>query len=271
MNIYKTRDYQQEIHTNSIGATNFQDGFAGYRYMVFALGDSYTQGTGLPVDAAYPSQLDLLLNLRNGVYSKDYAVVNIGQDGMGAKQEICILKKYAACLGTPKYILYIGSNNDYGDDIIYSSLASVVPFEGNPRVPRIVQWAAGHLETVAIFYKLYISHYKKRLAERIKLMNKAALQEPVLNELKKTAEALHARLVVTWAQIDTEVEYLWLKDWANKNEVLFADWLPGVRSIEQAIPGMPMENHHSAGHHRTWVNSVIARAFAERIGQLDKP
>ena len=64
-NYLLTTDYQQEIHTNKLGTVNFQDNFDDYKVLVFALGDSFTQGTGLPADASYPFQLDLLLNREN--------------------------------------------------------------------------------------------------------------------------------------------------------------------------------------------------------------
>ena len=55
-------DHLQEIRTGKLGNVGFADDFARYPTLVFALGDSYTQGTGNPSDTAYPFQLDMLLN-----------------------------------------------------------------------------------------------------------------------------------------------------------------------------------------------------------------
>jgi len=58
IHIFKTTDYQQEILTNPLGTTNFQKDFKDYQTLIFALGDSYTHGTGLQVDCSYPFQLE---------------------------------------------------------------------------------------------------------------------------------------------------------------------------------------------------------------------
>ena len=268
LNIFLSKDYQQEIHTNRIGSVNFQESFDGYRDSVFVLGDSFTQGSGLPADANYPFQLDLMLNLNNKRYTKDYAVVNLGQCGIGTRQAICILKKYSSCLRTPRFILYQGDESDYEDDVMYTKLAMALPFSGNPQVPCLIQWLVRHTETAATCFKFYIEHFRRKIASQIKNSDRAALQELVLDELKQTADALNAKLIVTWAEPDPEGSYRWLQSWAMKNGVAFADWRPEVKSTEQAIPDIPFGNHHSAGHYRTWVNYVIAKSFFEKIQQF---
>jgi hypothetical protein len=55
--MFETTDHQQEIRTNLLGTVNFEEDFHRYRYRVFALGDFFTQGTGLPSDCSYPFQL----------------------------------------------------------------------------------------------------------------------------------------------------------------------------------------------------------------------
>ena len=44
---YKTTDFQAEYLTNQYGTINFQDTFDEYNILVFALGDSFTEGAGL--------------------------------------------------------------------------------------------------------------------------------------------------------------------------------------------------------------------------------
>src|SRR3569623_3553850 len=53
-------DHQEELVVNGLGTPNFQKDFAGYPKLVFAVGDSYTEGTGVPADMSYPEQLDLM-------------------------------------------------------------------------------------------------------------------------------------------------------------------------------------------------------------------
>lgn len=144
LNIFRTTDYQQEIHTNGLGTVNFQENFNGYKHLIFALGDSYTRGTGLPADAAYPFQLDLMLNFNNGKYSNEYGIVNLGQEGVGTKQAIAILGEYSKRLRSPEFILYVGCPNDFKDDLIFSKIGPVFPFLGKPGVPRIIAWLANN-------------------------------------------------------------------------------------------------------------------------------
>jgi hypothetical protein len=77
-------DHQSEIKTSALGTVNYQDDFADYETVIFTVGDSYTQGSGLPADASYPFQMDVLLNTRSGEYRKDFAVVNLGVGAYGA-------------------------------------------------------------------------------------------------------------------------------------------------------------------------------------------
>jgi hypothetical protein len=130
----ETKDYQEEIVTNRLGTANFQQDFDGYKSLVFALGDSFPQGIGLPADASYPFQLDLLLNLRDGRYDMNYGVVNLGVAGYGPQQSIAHLKEYTQKIGAPRYILFLASDNDVDDDQIF--LAGKVHkklVDGNPR------------------------------------------------------------------------------------------------------------------------------------------
>ena len=62
--------------------------------MVFAVGGSFTAGDGVPADAPYPFQLDMLLNLDSrGFHHKRYEVVNLGIGGYGSKQELIALRQ----------------------------------------------------------------------------------------------------------------------------------------------------------------------------------
>lgn len=78
LHLYRLTDHLEEVRTNRLGTVNFQESFDGYPEVAFALGDSFTQGTGLPADASYPFQLDLLWNRDElGFYAKKLAIVNL--------------------------------------------------------------------------------------------------------------------------------------------------------------------------------------------------
>ena len=86
LHVLQTTDYQQEVKINQLGTVNFQEDFTRFKSLVFAVGDSFTQGVGLPADASYPAQLDLVLNIRDGSYEALFGVVNLGMGGYGGMQ-----------------------------------------------------------------------------------------------------------------------------------------------------------------------------------------
>src|SRR4051812_23858682 len=89
IHILETTDFQQELRVNRLGTVNFQEDFSDYHSLVFAVGDSFTQGTGLPSDMSYPAQLDVFLNTdESGLYRKEYGVVNLGFAAYGGEQNL---------------------------------------------------------------------------------------------------------------------------------------------------------------------------------------
>ena len=78
-------------------------------------------------------------------------------------------------------------------------------------------------------------------------------------------------LIVSWTDMigQDNGSYAWLKAWAKANGVGFADWHPGVESVLQTMADIPTGNPHSGGHHRTWVNGIIARSYSEQM--MDSP
>ena len=95
----KTTDYQQEIYTNKFGTVNLQDSFTEYGTTIFAIGDSYTQGTGLPIDASYPFQLSMMLNIQDNQHLTQYAVINLGLAAFGTRRAIRSLPVYKTIYG----------------------------------------------------------------------------------------------------------------------------------------------------------------------------
>lgn len=272
-----TTDHQQEIRTNPLGTTNFQEDFGDYHELIFAVGDSFTQGTGLPADASYPAQLDLILNLRDDRYTKRFAVVNLGLAGYGGRQNLIQLEKQAGRLGQPRYILYLGCRNDYEDDLLFEA-GHMHGFlvAGNPRWPWYLKplgWWAYETE-VGKRVKVFWGGLKRaRIFSRAPVPpgerspSAAEHEEPIFQALQNLAERYGARLIVSWsgAPAADDASYDWLKEYAGRNHIAFADWHPAVASVRQAIPHLPLMNPHSGGHYRTWVNQQVARAYAKHI------
>jgi hypothetical protein len=288
---FKTTDYQQEVLTNTFGSNNLQDTFTGYKSMIFAVGDSYTQGTGLPIDASYPFQLSMMLNVVDDEYVNNYGVINLGLDGYGTKQAILSLPLLQGIYGKPDYILYFGCSNDYLDDIMFEKgyrhkfLVDGSPYWGKMLKP--MQWFTNDTEIgkrikIAIGDLQRKSYKKNDKAKKQQVDSESTVtkeqskkikrlvareQEEQLNKLLAVAREMDAQLIVSWAELpkSTPSSYSWLKQWAASNDVAFADWHPRTESILKAIPEIPSTNQHSGGHYRTWVNGVIARSFYEQI------
>lgn len=277
-------DYQQEMVVNQWGTINFHEHFKGYDCLIFALGDSYTQGTGLYADASYPFQLDLLLNLdEQGIYRKKFGVVNLGLAAFGGEQSLIALKRYTHVLGKPSIILYLGCDNDYSDDRWFksgNSHKSIV--EGNPywgwmynpvkwifvetEIGKRIKYLVSQKRLAGQSATIDISKRAKESTQSAKEIPVAELELDVLQRIIRTAEENRAQVILSWAS--DSPSYGYLRGWAEKNGYAFADWLPSIHSVISTIPALPAGNPHSGGHYRTWVNQVIARAYAKEIREI---
>jgi hypothetical protein len=278
------KDYQQEFRVNPLGTVNMQEDFRGYEGLIFTLGDSYTQGLGVPADASYPFQLELLLNLdENGTYRRKYGVVNLGLSSFGGEQSLIALKRYIGILGKPALVLYLGSENDYSDDQWFKSGGShrgIV--EGNP------YWGWMYYPAKWCLVDMEIGKRLKYMVSQIRInahyesigvvsapMARAGLEPPVrkvcvarqeldvIGRVIRTAEENGARVILSWSSGGPS--YQFLKAWAEENGYVFADWARAVDSVLAGIPALPVGNPHSGGHYRTWVNHLIAREYARQI------
>lgn len=270
-------DYQAEINTNHVGTVNYHDKFDKFDKIVFSIGDSFTQGTGLYSDAVYPFQLDLLLNLENNEYVENFGVVNLGLAAYGLEQSLISLRRFSRLIRKPDYILFLGYSNDYSDDEVFiQGYRHRHLVDGNPNYSSVLlplmQWASSSVEIikrVKLFYSLLkrsdIVGDEQGVTEADYII--AAKQEARLDRLLNTSNEMGARLIVSWAtnETDDDGSYVWLKQWAKDNEVGFADWWPVEMSVKQAIPLLPRGNQHVGGHYKTWVNTIIARSFAEQF------
>jgi lysophospholipase L1-like esterase len=252
--------------------------------LVFTLGDSFVEGIGIPADATFPFQLDVLLNVRDDRYNKDYGVVNLGVSGYGPKQEILRLKEYAKKIGTPRYILFLGCDNDAQDDRDFLSGALHKKLlEGNPRYSAFeVKWLSRLKFDTEIgkrlLYMAKVRRWQRATAPAPQAaaqppgqpQNSAEKLEPDYRELSNYARKTGATLILSWVPTNgissqTPREYVWLREYCRQYDVAFADWFPMVQTILEKIPALPYANNHSAGHYRTWVKAMIARAFAQQI------
>ncbi len=276
MHSFFLTDYQQEFRTNQLGTLNFQEDLSKYEIIVFALGDSYTQGLGVPNDCSYPFQLDLLLNIDNkGNYSKKYGMVNLGLGPYGAKQELITQKRFAKDLRKPDIVLYLGCDNDYSDDVLFESgIRHKNVVLNNPRYGWLyypMKWFSIDTEIGKRVKYLMQEWIFKAKADKIEDKESqgrsiAEMEKNEIEKIVKTARELGSVPILSWFSFGDS--YDWLKSWAAQNDILFADWRGGAMSVSSAIPGLPWDNSHSAAHYRSWVNFMIARAFAQQIKEV---
>lgn len=274
LHIFNLTDYQQEFRIAKSGALSFQEDISDYAFIIFTLGDSFTQGLGVPNDASYPFQLDLLLNFdHKGIYKKKYGVVNLALGPYGGEQYLLALKLFAEKIKRPNIVLYLGCDNDYNDDVLFKmgirhkNMVINSPYYGwlyypmkwifidteiGKRMKYIFQ--EGFLRAKAAKIQAQESHGQRSVAE---------LERDVIERIVATAKLYDSKVILSWYNADDS--YYWLKSWAAQNHLAFADWEPSAKSVTAAMPSLSRGNPHSAGHYRTWVNGVIAREFARQI------
>jgi hypothetical protein len=268
-----TTDFQQESISSPLGSANFQENFDGYDSLVFAVGDSYTEGTGLPADMSYPAQLDLILNEdERGFYVKKFAVVNLGVAGFGGEQSLRNLRAWGTQLKPLATILYLGCDNDFEDDLAFrSGDRNRLVIAGSPAWGRLTSPLRLFLEKTQIGLLARVS-YRQRVRDRLvqeatpqqdPKPTVAELESPVLEQLKAYAAEHNSKLIVGWSEDGQS--YHWLQAWAAQQGIAFADWAPKAAAVRAAMPRLTLDNQHSAGHHRGWTNQIIAREFARQI------
>jgi len=278
----KTTDYLQEARTNKFGTLNFQESFNQYKKFIFTIGDSYTQGTGLPADASYPFQLDFLLNISGDRYTNEYAIINLGREAIGGLQSILYLEKFKKLTPKTDYILYFACEDDVLDDVKYEkgikhkNVIDNSPYWGVWTKP--LKFLKNDTELGKRLY-VFVNHYiKKSLSGDLNQQKASELhssqnslpipeaQLDVFLKLNKLSKEMNAKLIISWTEYTPpNSRYQWLKNWAGENEIEFADWHKKVDIIKKAIPDLPVHNPHSAVHYRSWVNYLIAQSFAESI------
>jgi hypothetical protein len=278
IHLFSLTDYLLEFRTNKSGSLNFQEDLSKYEFIIFTLGDSYTQGIGVPPSSSYPFQLDLLLNINSkGIYQKEYGVVNAALGPYGAEQNLLALKLFADKIRKPDIVLYLGCDNDYNDDILFKAgirhknIIKNSPYYGLLYYP--LKWIFLDTEIGKRVKYIIQEWFLRARAEKIQESESrgrsvAEMEKDVIEEIVNTSKQYGSRIILSWYAPNES--YYWLKSWAAQHHVAFADWAPTVKSITSAIPQLPRHNAHSAEHYRPWVNYVIAREFASRINNSSK-
>ncbi len=271
--LVRLKDYLEEYVTNKYGTINYQNDFKAYRYLVFTIGDSFTQGIGVPPDASYPFQLDLLLNIEDKEYKRNYGVINLGFSSYGGEQYLLSLKRYIKIFGKPDFILVLGCGNDYTDDLRFKAFQAgktIDLIDGNPNYywfHKPLTFLGNETQIglrVQMIFRAIQKSSLKRNAPELQQEEKctAEREAPIYEQFNKIAKELDAKLILSWANRDES--YPWLRNWAQSQNIAFADWQPTLMSVQDHIP-VPDANSHSGGHFRNWVNGLIARAFARNI------
>ena len=279
-------DHLEEVRTNRYGIVDHRENYSAYAREAFALGDSYTQGTGLPLDAAYPAQLDIMLNQdSSGRYAPRTAVLNLGLGSYGGEQSLLTLQRFAKELGAPAWCLYVGADNDRDDDLMFrNGIRHRHLVDGTPRWRGMAGFlgAVSDLQIVIRFRTALAERRLRQLRSATEPGDQQATdttsragvvtgagpsstaeaQWPVIGRIISTCRGLGANVIITWADTQPMESYEWLRAKAASEGVLFNDWYPRVQSVREAIPSLPLENSHSARHYRGWVMHEMAAGFA---------
>lgn len=274
----KSSDYFQEYYSSTQGTANVQNEInIDTLPVVFTVGDSFTYGIGSGIDESYPFLLDLELNLDTSFrFQPSYKVVNLGVSGYGGKQNLLRLKEYAQKYHKPVYVLYFGCDNDYEDDLLFSSgykhkhIVKNSPYWGGYYKPVKWLFQDSHLgryikNTVGIIRRGNVTDKKEDVSND----SVAKLEEDILDAIKNYCKENDITLMVSWTAEGKEASYQWLKKWAKQHQIYFVDWLPKIQAIHQSSSKLTVNNPHSGGHYRTWVNLMIAKSYAKEIKKID--
>ena len=282
------KDYIEESITNKYGSVNYQDNFNNYDKIIFAVGDSNTKGVGVQFDESYPFQMYLELNTGNIKDETSYGVVNLGIQASGTIAAFKIYDIYKSKIKKPNFVTHVGGMNDYSDDVFFESGKkhnSLV--DGSPRLFGL----AGYISTIIEYseilkrMKLTYSIYNFKLAQNNKIEN-LKVKPNKFTLFKEGFDTKTSKLYLQFNEKSKEDDFIFIlswvdgrkdgnawcketynyvKDWASKNNVLFADWCQDFKRVYKDLKEIPLVNNHSAGHYRSWINRIIANSFVKKI------
>jgi len=88
LNVLGFNDIENPLIKNNGGTTALR--YLKNQVRIAVIGDSYTEGFGVTREKLFTRQLENLLNTKNS--EKNYMIINMGQRGLNAKDEINLLK-----------------------------------------------------------------------------------------------------------------------------------------------------------------------------------
>jgi len=280
LNFSLLTDHIIEVVTNDIGSRNFsgKEDLLRYKRIIFCVGDSYTEGIGNMSDQSYPFYLDLLLNERQGIYQKNYAVFNLGLGAYGSIQSDLLVRRYEKLISRkPDVIVYFVCDNDFDDDIAFKAgLKNDNVIQGNPRFSRWIVRLNEVFENWQLFFRLkaVARKFRNALIHRPARQNsevwKVVTYEDIgrrltgLEELNRSCKEQNIKLIVSYTEYDS-ILYEFMKKYSEMNGILFIDYKPLLVSTVSAMPGLLTYNTHSGGHFRSWINFYFAKQLKEVI------
>ena len=202
--------------------------------------------------------------------------MNLGLAAFGGEQSLLMPRRYAARLGPPAFVVHPGADNDHEDDRLFLSgyshrhIVLGSPYWGWMTRPLLL---AGHSE---LFKRAKIVASRLRRSRALGDVSGGdpsgpSVAErcwPVIERIRAECDELGAVFILSWADGGSR-SYAWLAERATAEGVPFADWWSSVKSVRRVVVDVPVDNAHSAGHHRAWVNRLIADAFAEEIRKME--
>ena len=279
LNDIKITDHRQEVFTNKYGTLNYEDNFSKYDKLIFTIGDSNTQGVGVPFDSSYPF---ILYTELNSLDNDNWGVINLALASYGTKQALLIYELSVEKFKKPDFVTYLADKNDYMSDNYFERGDKHKHLvHGSPRFFGLAKYLGIVSNEIEImkrtkylinkknidtnyhkkeknFKKLYTENYSKKIIN-------------INNKLKKEG----ITFIYSWNDIEKDknkickTEYNFVKKWASDNKVKFADWCPTFLKITQLNNDIPVLNEHSASHARSWINRIISNSFREEILNLN--
>lgn len=254
----KTKDFSYQFKSDSQGFTNFEDETLYQQADIVTIGDSYTEGVGVPHDLSYPRQLAQLTHQR---------ILNLGHGSYDAYQYPIVLKRYGLAAHPRTVIVSFWCFNDFQDRyftwhkintekaITYQTFINNSQMITDRRLKRkksyIKQlfsllstellesykslWNFGAYRGISINGKkisMPISKYIVGSNEEIESCLKNL--RSVLSELKQMAKKNNFRLIVLYIPMKEEVYYRFIKNLpAETRENL--DWwrTPAIKAIRE--------------------------------------
>jgi len=282
------KDYIEETITNKYGSVNYQNDFSKYDQVVFAIGDSNTMGVGVQFDESYPFQMYLELNTGQKK-NKSYGVVNLGIQASGSIAAFKTYDIYKSEIIKPNFVTHLGGLNDYGDDLYFESgnkHNSLV--QGSPRFFGLAGYVSSFVETFEILkrIKLAYSIFKYNSTNDNNKLSKDKFKvfkdgfdkktSKLYDQFNVKSKEENFIFILSWVDGNKDPNswcsetYNYVKNWAIKNNIYFADWCADFKKVYNNIEEIPLINEHSAAHYRSWINKIIASSFVEKILIKDK-